>query len=80
MEDQLTFDIWGGLYTPPLIPAESGGLCWTQIPECVGVTQAKFEFQSPAESAGVHQTTWTPPDSTQTESAGVQRTESAGVQ
>ena len=34
----------GGLYTPPLIPAESGGLCRTQISECVGVTQAKFEF------------------------------------
>ena len=34
----------GGLYTPPLIPLESGGLRRTQISECVGVTQAKFEF------------------------------------
>ena len=41
---QFHFVTFWGLYTPPLILAEYGGLCRTQIPECVGVTQAKFEF------------------------------------
>jgi hypothetical protein len=51
----------GGLYTAPHTPADS-----------VGVTWAELKFVVQIESPGVSQSPWTPPDSTWTESGGVQ--------
>ena len=52
-----------GHYTAPHIPVDSGGLCWTQILDWVGVTWANLGCLVQMESTGVCQNPWTPPDS-----------------
>ena len=39
------------------IPADSSGIRWSQIPECLGVTRAKPAYLFQEESGGVH---WKP--------------------